>query len=317
MPLQPLAHHILGVQSQAADQHVFLVGRPPVGEYLGYIATHTLEGQTQDRGSLMHQWRLANDHIRELEQTEAGIADDARTEPLTEPLQARAAALRDDPAVANTYSSVPFDIAMVELDRLVVFQKHINLAYVEELQQQLPVHLSAEAIFDFALPSDGRNGPPIQAGPIGQNAFGFTSPSSDLRVLDLQVVDPRAVAGLSVGGRPAAILALIVGYGANLLSAVRAEGRLVLHNGSHRAHALRAAGHTHAPCLVQNVSRREELEVVSPEIQQRPELYLEAQRPPILKDYFDERLRLVVHVPRSRQQVQAVVNSQRLEVPDA
>ena len=315
MPLQPLANHIFGAQT--ADEHAYLVGRPPVTDYLGYIATHTLEGQALDRRVLMDRWRMANDHIRELERTEAGVADEVPSEPLTELLATHAAAVLADPSVANTYSVVPCEIAMVELDRLVVFQKHVNLAYVQDLARRLPENAADQQVFDFALPSDGRYDAPVQAGPVGQNAFGFTSPSTDLRVLDLRMIDPRAVAALGSGGRPAAVLALVVGYGSNLLSAVRTEGRLVLHNGSHRAYALRAAGHTHAPCLIQNVSRRDELELVSPEIQQRIGLYLEDPRPPLLKDYFDERLRLIVHVPRSRRQVQVGINHQVLEVPDA
>jgi hypothetical protein len=66
------------------------------------------------------------------------------------------------------------------------------------------------------------------------------------------------------------------------------------------ATARTAAGHTHVPCLIQNVSRREELELVAPEIQQHIDLHLEAPRPPLLKDYFDDRLHLSLHVPRSR-----------------
>ena len=159
MPLQPLAQHTLGIQPQVADEHVFLVGRPPLSEYLGYIATHALEGQTLDRRALMDQWRLANDHIRELEQSESGIADGVAIEPLTEPLVARAASLLIDPCVANTYSVVPCEIAMVELDRLVVFQKQINLAYVGELSQQLPEGATDAQLFDFALPSDGHTTP--------------------------------------------------------------------------------------------------------------------------------------------------------------
>ena len=317
MPLEPLAQQILGVEQQAADEHVFLVGRPPLSEYLGYIATHALEGQRLDRRALMDQWRLANDHIQELEQSEAGIADGVATESLTGPTAARAASLLAEPSVANAYSVVPSEIGMVELDRLVVFQKHINLAYVGELARLLPEGATGEQVFDFALPSDGRYDPPVQAGPIGQNAIGVTSPSMDLRALDVRLIDPRSIVGLGVPGRPAAIVALVVGYGSNLLSAIRVEGRLVLHNGSHRAYALRAAGHTHAPCLVQNVSRREELELVSPEVEQRPGLYLDEPRPPLLKDYFNDRLRLTVHVPRSRKQIQVAVNYQPVEVPGA
>jgi hypothetical protein len=57
---------------------------------------------------------------------------------------------------------------MIEPDRLVVFQKHIKLAYVRDLSELLPTRPSEEEIFDFALRSEGRDDRPIQVGPIGQ-----------------------------------------------------------------------------------------------------------------------------------------------------
>jgi hypothetical protein len=316
VPLQP-AQQILGVQQEAADEHVFLVGRPPIQEYLGYVESRTVEGQTMDRAALMKLWRNANDHIGDLETAEAGVADGATAEPLTGSLAERASALLADPSIATAYATVPTEIAMVELDSLVVFQKQINLAHVHELSELLPDDASTEDIFDFALPTDGRYDPPIQVGQIAQNCWSFVSPSTDLRVLDFRMVDPRAVAGLSVGGRPTAIVAAIVGYGANLLSAISVEGRLLVGNGSHRAYTLRAAGHTRVPCLIQNLSRRDELELVAPEIQQNADLYLKAPRPPLLKDYFDEQLHIGVHVRRSRRQLNVAITPQMSETPGA
>ena len=91
MPLHSQDQQVLGVQAPAADEHVFLVGRPPIAEYLAYLESRTLEGKTIGRGPLMEQWRAANDHIRELEQTEAGIADNVPMQPLTGSLADRAA----------------------------------------------------------------------------------------------------------------------------------------------------------------------------------------------------------------------------------
>jgi hypothetical protein len=58
------------------------------------------------------------------------------------------------------------------------------------------------------------------------------------------------VDGLDFAGVPKYVVAIAVGYGANFLAAAHVEGRLILWNGSHRAYALRAAGHTHVPCLI-------------------------------------------------------------------
>jgi hypothetical protein len=117
------------------------------------------------------------------------------------------------------------------------------------------------------------------------------------------------VDGLDFAGVPKYVVAIAVGYGANFLAAAHVEGRLILWNGSHRAYALRAAGHTHVPCLIKGVSRRDELEAEGqPDVNANPERYLTAPRPPILRDYFDDQLRLIAHVQPTVRQVQVAPN---------
>jgi hypothetical protein len=123
---------------------------------------------------------------------------------------------------------------------------------------------------------------------------------------------------MTAGGIPVRAVAIVLGYGANYLSAFHVDGRLVLNNGSHRAYALRAEGIELAPCLIREVSRREELELhVQGEILDRTDAYLTAPRPPVLKDYFDERLRAIFHVPRKVRQVRVGLNAEQLDVPAA
>ena len=70
-------------------------------------------------------------------------------------------------------------------------------------------------------------------------------------------------------------MGVAVGFGSNFMSAIYAENRLILHNGSHRAYTLRALGHTHAPCVIQHVYSREELNVIaSTAVADRPDVFL-------------------------------------------
>jgi hypothetical protein len=55
------------------------------------------------------------------------------------------------PIFRRSYGVVPSEIAMVELDRLVVYQKRINLDHVERLKTQLVADQSPEAIFKFQV----------------------------------------------------------------------------------------------------------------------------------------------------------------------
>ena len=291
----------------AVDPHVFLIGRPPVSEYLGYLAAQTLEGRTADKGALMDAWRSANDHIQELEKAEAGYADDAVVAALPQELEVLGQERLANPVVQRTYALAPVEIGMVELDQLVVFQKHINLAFADELQQLIAGASDETGIMKIALPLEERYDPPTSYGQIADAAWVFKSLSNDLRVLGAEVLQPEQIVGSNASGMPAAVLAISVGYGINFLSALQIEGRLVLNNGSHRAYALRQAGYTHAPCLVQKVSRREELDVLvgnGHPLLADSDAFLKASRPPLFKDYFDERLQMQVHVPRTVRQLQ-------------
>jgi hypothetical protein len=109
---------------------------------------------------------------------------------------------------------------------------------------------------------------------------------------------------------------LTIGFGSNYLNALEVEGRLVLNNGSHRAYALRDLGLTHAPCIVQQVTRRDELDLVaSGDVQVNPDRYLKVPRPPLLKDYFDPQLRKVVPVPRKNRLVRVQYGFEQSDVP--
>ena len=301
----------------AADEHVFLVGRPPLSEYLAFIETHTVEGAGADRQALAAEWRSANDRIIELEQNEAGSADGVAVNAVPPELRASADQVLADPLVQRAFAVLPVEIGVVELDRLVVHQKQINVGYVAALRTALGDTPSSAELFAFALPRDRRYDVPIRAGRTGPNAWTFVSDSTDFRPLEPVLIDPAHVAGgMPLTGVPTAVVALSVGYGSNFLTAIQVDGRLVLNNGSHRAYALREAGHTHAPCLIQTVSRREELEMVGVEpLNQRPQVYLDDPRPPLLKDYFDPQLRRLVHVPRKARQVRVMFNYEVTDAP--
>jgi len=118
----------------------------------------------------------------------------------------------------------------------------------------------------------------------------------------------------TTSGRPHSAVVLQVGYGVNALNVLSVGGRLILNNGSHRAYALRAAGLTHAPAVVQTVTREDQLNVI-PLVQQNRELYLAHPRPPMLKDYFNAELCEVIQAPRKLRQVRVQFGVEQLDAP--
>ncbi len=112
------------------------------------------------------------------------------------------------------------------------------------------------------------------------------------------------VVGYPPPGTLVGVVGVAVGFGSNFLSVISAYDRLILHNGSHRAYALRDLGITHAPCIIQHVYSREELNVVAASaVAERPDVFVKQPRPPLLKDYFDPKLRKIIPVIRRLRQV--------------
>lgn len=296
------------------DDVVFLKGRPPLAEYLSYVTQNDVDGATFLPGDLAEEWRTANQRIRELEATEAGIADSPPLEPLPSSLQPRATRFLQDPIIRRSFGLVPSDVKLVDLDRLVVFQKQINLPFAHELSQQISRIQTDEELFDFTLPLN-KPRPPIKVARLGPSAFAFTSPSMDFRALDSPLLDPSKVVNYDVGGVLSGLVGVALGYGPNVLQAVSYKNRLILGNGSHRAYALHEAGRTRVPCLVSRVTHEEELAILLQVVAQKPGPYLEAPRPPLLKDYFEEPLRRVVHVPRKVRQVRVIFQTEATDSP--
>ena len=298
-----------------ADEYIYLMGRPTLRLYLHFMKHQAVNDGLFDPGAAADEWRAAHDHIRTLQKEEAGLADfppigklDSRLEPLRDELL-------KDPLIVNGFNTVPTNFALVELDRLVVYQKHIDLTYVRHLKERLGPAPSEEEIFRVCLPV-GPHGPPTKWSRAHQNTYVFVSPSNDLRFLGVMPLQPRHIADYPPPGALAGVIGLAVGFGSNFLNAIYAENRLILNNGSHRAFALRELGVTHAPCIVQLVTSRDELDAVgSARVRENPDQYLRHPRPSMLKDYFNPRLRKVVPVHRRLRQVTVKFEVNEVYVP--
>ncbi len=300
------------------DSHVFLVGRPPIAEFITFVRRSAVDAcpgePAPTDSSLAEAWRVASDHIRTLEKSEAGYADGPDLAPLPPELEPLGERLTADRAFKRVHGTLPTTLGMVELDRLVVFQKHVNLTQVEAIRRTLGSGPTPETIARVALGLD-RAIPPVRVRQ-SQDTYTFISESMDFRFLEPVAIAPESLPFLDAKGVPARCIVLSVGFSPNCVAAVRAGGRLILFNGSHRAYAIREAGITHIPCVVHEIARSEEMDLVPlRDIAAREELYLRNPRPPVLKDYFDSRLRRIVPVARLNRLVRVQFRVDQSDIP--
>ena len=298
------------------QREAWILGQPPLQKYLDFMEEIAPLKSAPSRKALIDDWRRANDHYYKLEVAEDGIADKAGIAPLAASLRGLARKVKADPRYKRSFDDLPTRFAMVELDRLIVPQPHVNLDHIARLKLRLGPKRTPAALFHFCLPLD-RSEADVQMRRAGANRYLFWSPSSDFRFQEPVVLTPDQIRGYQAFGPIGSVIGLTVGFGSNFLTVIKSDGRLLLHNGHHRAYALRDLGVTHAPCIVQTVTRRDELNLVaSRAVRDDPAFYFKSARPPLLKDFFDPKLRKVISVPPLTRVVELSFDVKEFEIKD-
>jgi hypothetical protein len=269
-------------------EELWLLGLPPLGRLLEFA--DSADSAKIDRAALTSEWRRANDLYMALEKTEAGAANIGTHRALDPALAEPAAAIAAHAHFRRSFNTLPTGFEMVELDALIVDQRHVTRDFVESRMARLGTAPDTHTLFQLCMPLDEPEAP-VQIQKVGSRRYVLRSRSADFRFHEAVLLKPEQLSGYDSYGVVAGIVGLVVGFGANFLNAVRVGPRVLLCNGYHRAVALRALGVTHAPCIVQTASRVDELEVtVKSRIADEAEFYFESARPPLLRDFFNPQL---------------------------
>ena len=281
-------------ENSSDAEEIWLLGQPPLSRYLDFMELSTVDGARIDRNALAQEWNAANDYYQQLEHTEAGIANSGTHGELDPGLAPLIEEVKAHPHYRNTFDTLPTSFGYVDLDKLIVFQKHVTLTLIERLARRLGPAPRAEEVFRFCLPLETST-PPVQICQLGSHRYVFRCESTDMRYHETTVLRPQQVPQYASFGPVAGILGVVVGFGCSFFNCVRVGNRMLLHNGYHRACALRSLGLTHAPCIIQTATRVDEIQsAVKGRAAEDPEFYFESARPPLLKDFFDPRIRKVL-----------------------
>ena len=300
----------------ATAAEVWLLGLPSLGDYLEFVKTRVIDGSATDPANLASEWLAANRYYQELEDVETGIADLAERRPLDPALADLAAEVKADPYFRQTFDTFPTTIELVELDRLIVFQKSVTWDFVEQLTSRIDRNPRPEELFRFCLPV-GERANPVQIRQAGSRRYIFRSESTDLCFQGNALFRPEQIRDHASFGPVAGVVGVVVGFGSNFLNVIRADNRMLLHNGYHRACALRSIGITHAPAIMQTVTGGDELAVAAREtVSRNPDFYFRSARPPLLKDFFDPKIRKVLVTPRLLRVIEVVTEVRDYLMPE-
>jgi hypothetical protein len=301
---QPEGPAPLKKQDHRDEREVWLLGQPTLARYLDFVAKTVVDGEDADRAELTSEWCVANDYYQELERTEAGIANQVACLPLNPSLEILAAQVKAHPQYRRAFDTLPTRFGMVELDKLIVCQKHVTLDFIEALKARLGGTPDLAALFRFCNPIESA-GAPVEIRRVGSHRYVFRCESTDFRFQESKLLRHDQVADYESVGPLAGIVGLAVGFGSNFLNAVSVGKRILLNNGHHRACALRAMGITHAPCVIRTATRGDEVAIsVKSSVAEDAEFYFESARPPLLKDFFDPNIRKVLPTRRVVRQIE-------------
>lgn len=300
----------------ASEEEVWLLGQPSLSQYLEFVKDSVIGGAEVDPANAAAEWRTANAYYEALESSESGIADTAECRPLTARWSSMAAQVGANPAVRKTYDILPTEFGVVELDKLIAFQKSVTWTFVDALVARLGAKPGPKALFQFCMPLENRD-LPAQGYAMGSQRFAFRSASNDFRFHEAALLRPDQLTSFSSFGPVSGVVGVVVGFGSNLLSVIKVGNRLMLHNGYHRACALRALGVTHAPCIITPAATQDELEVIAKStVARNPEFYFKSHRPPLLKDYFDPNIRKSLHTHKLVRVIEVNVDVKEYLVPE-
>ena len=283
-------------QATGLEQEMWLLGQAPLRKYLDFIEDIGYGPKISNRTPLVQEWSAAALWYEELAEREAGVADHLDCKPLDPALAPLADEILASDRFQRTFDHLPARLEMVELAHLVVCQNHVTRSFVDRLKERLGPDPDPIALFRFCLPTQDSHAP-VQVRELGSKRYEFRSDSTDFRFHEPVLLRSQQLGDYASFGSVAAALGLVVGYSSNFLNAVCDDdsGRLLLHNGYHRACALLELGVTHVPCVVQTVTSRDELDLVAkPIVASSPGYFFNAPRPPLLKDFLDPKIRKIL-----------------------
>src|SRR5436305_5052734 len=206
-----------GLKEQTSQsEEAWLLGQPPLQRYLDYMQDTAIGGAGMSRSALVDEWRTANDYWYELEQSEAGIADRVEVRDVDSSLQACIEEVKASSRYSRGFNELPTRFAMVELEKLIVSQRHVDIRHTERLKARLAGDTSLEQLFWFCMPVRNEEAP-VDMRRLGSKRFLVWSKSSDFRFHEASVLNPAQIPGYDAYGPEGAALGMLLGYGVNPL----------------------------------------------------------------------------------------------------
>lgn len=282
-------------------------------EVIVHLRTQAVADELKRAPDILREWAALQPKIISLINAEGGLPDGISVQSLPASHANKAAEILSNDLTQKTFH-LPTTIGLVEIDKLVAAQRTVHLGVVEQVQKEFPANPTMDDLIKICLLP--RKKPPVQHLEIAPNVHSFSSESGDLRFLGgfLKELNSDDLRYLHGGGVPAAAIISFVGYGADPVNVFASGNRAVLNNGFHRVFALRRAGVTHVPVIIQRTN--------NPQLEFPPavagigrDYLLTHPRPVLMKDFFADGFTVILKVRNRMRVVTAQVQASQHDVP--
>lgn len=265
---------------------------------------------------IMASWQQAQEKMRDLAEAEQGLADTIVVTDLDPADHPALKQLAQSESLAKSFFATSIKFAMVEVDRLVAPQRHVNLEHVEKIQSRVANDADLDQLIEVCL-SPKSVIEPIQHMEAGPNFHIFSSKNDDLRFLGAFYKDETTKEDMryaETGGIPAASVLAFVGYGAPEVNAYHINNRYILNNGFHRVYALRQMGFKKIPMLIKEI-HNVSLELPSSILGVTSNYLVNHPRPALIKDFFEPGLAFKFKVPQKIKTLKVKVITELHDIP--
>jgi uncharacterized short protein YbdD (DUF466 family) len=294
----------------------YLLGVPSFQDYVQFMKLRIPVGPYGRETDFAREWQVAADNCRELAKAESGSAVVGEMVPLPPEMEEWSIQELQNPAVRKAYGSLPYRWNMVDIQKLIPHQKSIDVDFMETVAAVLGPNSTPDALFEFAV-GRRQSQRAVHVTRVSDSVYSFSSSSTDLRLIDIGLLDNRLLNEHQFDGYATHVLGITVGFGLNLISAIRIRDRTILINGTHRVCALLKLGITRVPCLVRYISCDEDLDLLGDaDLRQSCLQHARTPRPPLIGDFFNPRLVKEISVDRDIRLVHVQLSIQRSRLAD-
>ena len=160
----------------------FLFGASAKAEVVNYVRTQSIPAEQDKLDETISDWVGANRHFRAIEQAEIGKAEQITLMDIPEEFSTFLKEVEDDFLFKQSFSLLPYEVKLVEIDKLVASQRAVNLDYVEILKKRVSPKPTIPELISFCLAPPKDITPPAEQ-ILAQNVHSYTSENLDFRFL--------------------------------------------------------------------------------------------------------------------------------------